>query len=80
MVFAHDAPLETAIPSVDAFLMAEAISFLIHRRGERTDYHMLHTQWHEVFREALGSPFSCHCDSIAYSDEYCSFFTLHYGR
>ena len=79
-VFSHDAPLEIAIPSVDAFLMAEAVSFLIQERGMRTDYHMLRSQWHDLFREALGGAFSCCCDSIAYSDEYLAFSTIHYGR
>ncbi|MDQ7826650.1 MAG: class I SAM-dependent methyltransferase [Candidatus Eremiobacteraeota bacterium] len=79
-VFSHDAPLETAIPSVDAFLMMEAVSFFIQGRGARTDYHMLRPQWHDLFREGLGSAFTCRCDSIAYSDEYINLYTIHYGR
>ena len=79
-LFSHDAPLETAIPSVDAFLMAEAVSFMIQERGKRTDYHMLRPQWHELLREALPASFTCRCDSTAYSDEHLELFTLHYGR
>lgn len=79
-VFAHDAPVELAISSIDRFLMSEAIYFFIEPRGHRTDYHMLRHQWHEVFGEALGRDFSCLCDSTSYADENVGLFTMIYGR
>ncbi len=79
-VFAHDAPLELANACVDRFLMTEAVSILSQPRGIRTDYHMLRTQWHLLFQETLSEDFSCWADSAAYSDDFMSFFTLHYGR
>jgi len=79
-VFAHDAPIHVAQACVDQFLMAEEVSFLTQPRGRRTDYHMLRSQWHGVFKEALGSDFTCWSDSTAYADDYIECFTLHYGR
>ena len=60
--------------------MAEVVSILSQPRGVRTDYHMLRSEWHEVFDEALGDGFSCRCDDTAYADDYMELFTLHYGR
>jgi len=80
MVFMHDAPLELALLSVDAFLMTEEISMLVQPRGIRNDYHMLKTQWHDLFKETLAPDFSCLCDSACYADEYTELFTLHYGH
>jgi len=79
-VFAHDAPVELANACVDRFLMPEEVSLLTQPRGERTDYHMLRTQWHELFRRALGDEYSCWCDATAYADDFVELFTLHYGR
>ena len=79
-IFTHDAPVDLAIDCVDSFMMAEIVSLLTKPRGERLDYHMLRGQWHALFREVLGSEFSCRCDSSAYADEYMTLFTLHYGR
>lgn len=79
-VFSHDAPIQTAQQCVDCFLMSEAVSFMIHKRGERTDYHMLRSQWQELFEKTLGNEFTLRCDSIAYTDEYLNLFTMHYGR
>ena len=79
-VFAHDAPIELAISSIDKFLMSEAIYFFTEPRGKRTDYHMLRSQWHQVFQEGLGNDFSCFCDSICYGDENMAIFTMIYGR
>jgi len=79
-IFANDAPVELAISSIDRFLMSEAIYFFIAPRGKRTDYHMLRSQWHQVFREGLGKGFTCLCDSTCYGDENIGLFTMIYGR
>lgn len=79
-VFAHDAPVDVALASVDCFLMTEAVSLLTQPRGVRNDYHMLRGQWQALFTEELGPAFACGCDSICYSDEYLNLFTMHYGR
>jgi SAM-dependent methyltransferase len=79
-VFAHDAPVEVAVSCVDRFLMSEAVSFLTQRRGERTDYHMLRSQWHDLFARGLGPDFSCWADANCYSDEFFELMYLHYGR
>jgi len=79
-VFEHDAPIELANKCVDNFLMSELVSFLIHPRGSRTDYHMLSEQWKRLFEISLGNEFSLLGDAICYSDEHFSFRMLHYGR
>ncbi len=79
-VFSHDAPIEVATSCVDLFLITELISFLIEPRGIRTDYHMLRTQWNDLFADALGEGFSLGCDSPCYADEYLTLFTMHYWR
>ncbi len=79
-VFAHDAPIDVAVACVDCFLMTEAVSILTQPRGVRTDYHMLRSQWHDLFKQVLSPDFSCVCDATAYADEYLELFTLHYGR
>ncbi len=78
-VFAHDAPVELAISSIDRFLMSEAIYFFIEVRGKRSDYHMLRSQWHQVFREGLGQKFSCLCDSTCFGNENMELFTMIYA-
>jgi len=80
LVFMHDAPVELAFSCVDAFLMTEEVSFLIQPRGLRNDYHMLKTQWHDLFEDTLVPDFACLCDSACYADEYTGLFTMHYGR
>jgi SAM-dependent methyltransferase len=80
LVFIHDAPVELALSCVDAFLMTEEVSFLIQPRGERNDYHMLKTQWHDLFEKVLAPDLACLCDSPCYADEYTGIFTMHYGR
>ncbi|MEI7980869.1 MAG: class I SAM-dependent methyltransferase [Bacteroidota bacterium] len=79
-IFAHDAPVELAISSIDRFLMSEAIYFFIEPRGRRTDYHMLRSQWHKVFQDGLGKDFSCWCDSTCFGDENLGLFTMIYGK
>jgi len=79
-VFAHEAPVGLALASIDRFLMSEAIYFFTEPRGKRSDYHMLRSQWHEVFREGLGKEFSCLCDSVCYADENMGLFTMIYGK
>lgn len=79
-VFAHDAPIELANACVDRFLMTEAVSILTQPRGVRTDYHMLRSQWHEVFAAGLGDDFECRGEFTAYSDDFMALFTLAYGR
>ena len=80
MVFAHDASVEIVLACVDRFLMTEAISFLTQPRGIRTDYHMLDSQWTELFESTLSRDFTCLCDSSCYADEQMSLFIMHYGR
>ena len=79
-VYAHDAPVEVVTDCIDSFLMTELVSILTRPRGLRSDYHMLRTQWHELFRGSLGPEFSLRSDSSCYADEYMTLFTLHYGR
>lgn len=79
-VFSCDAPVELSQNCVDSFLMAENVSFLTQPRGIRSDYHMLRTQWHELFINTLGNDFTCYSDSTAYADEFLDLFTMHYGR
>lgn len=79
-VYAYDAPVEVVTDCIDSFLMTEVVSILSQPRGMRTDYHMLRTQWHKLFREGLGPSFSLRSDSSCYADEYITLFTMHYGR
>jgi len=79
-VFSHDAPVELAIAAVDNFLMAEAVTMLTLPRGQRTDYHALRGQWHDLFRHGLGPEFTCLCDTTTWSEDYLDLFTMHYGR
>ena len=79
-VFAHDAPVDLALSSIDKFLMSEAIYFFTEPRGKRTDYHMHRAQWHQVFTDGLGTDFSCLCDSTCYADENIGLFTMIYGK
>lgn|GEM_PF-175576 len=79
-VYAHDAPVDVVTDCVDSFLMIEVISILIRPRGERTDYHMLRSQWNDLFSQELGPEFGLESDSSCYSDEYMALFTMHYGR
>lgn len=79
-VFAHDAPVDVVTTCVDSFLMTELVSIMTQPRGERTEYHMLRSQWNDLFRTSLGPEFTLRSDSICYADEYVSLFTLHYGR
>jgi len=80
LIFAHDAPINLAIASIDRFLMSEAVSFFTEPRGRRTDYHMLRPQWQEVFGEGLGRDFCCLADSICYGYENLVLFTMIYGK
>ncbi|MBP1927468.1 SAM-dependent methyltransferase [Methanolinea mesophila] len=79
-VFSHDAPVEVAIACVDLFLITELVSFLTEHRGVRKDYHMLRSQWNDLFASSFGPEFSLRCDSPCYADEYLTLFTMHYGR
>ena len=78
-VYAHDAPVDVVTDCIDAFLMTEVISILTEPRGVRTDYHMLRTQWHDLFSAVLCPEFSLRSDSACYADEYMTLFTMHYG-
>jgi len=79
-VFAHDAPVDVVTDCVDSFLMTELVSILTQPRGERSDYHMLRTQWNDLFKTTLSPEFTLRSDSTCYADEYLTLFTLHYGR
>jgi len=78
LVFAHDAPLDVACSCVDCFLMSEVVSFLIQPRGQRTDYHMLRSQWREVFETVPGETAACRCEATCYADPYVDLFAMHY--
>jgi hypothetical protein len=78
-VFAHDAPIEVANRCVDNFLMTELVSFLIHPRGVRTDYHMMSSQWRALFDRVLGDRYFLLGEAACYADEYFSLFMMHYG-
>lgn len=79
-VFAHDAPVAVVTDCIDSFLMTEVVSILSEPRGIRTDYHMLRTEWLDLFSEVLEPEFSLRSDSTCYGDEYVGLFTMHYGR
>ena len=79
-VFSHDAPVEVATGCVDCFLMTELVSLMTQPRRIRTEYHMLESQWNDLFQTCLGPDFTLLCDSACYADEYVSLFTMHYGR
>ncbi|MDD1693217.1 MAG: class I SAM-dependent methyltransferase [Methanoregula sp.] len=79
-VYAYDAPVDIVTDCIDSFLMTEVASLLTQPRGERTEYHMLRTQWHELFESCLAPEFSLRSDSTCYADEYMTLFTMHYGR
>ncbi|PWR76322.1 class I SAM-dependent methyltransferase [Methanospirillum stamsii] len=79
-VFSYDAPVEIVIDCIDSFLMTELVSLLTEPRGTRTEYHMLRSQWIELFKNVLCPDFTLRSDSTCYADEYCGLFTLHYGR
>lgn len=73
------APLADKNVCLDYFPVAEVISFFTQPRGERTDYHMLRTQWHELFRTAWSAQAVCLYDAANYADEFTNLFTMHYG-
>jgi SAM-dependent methyltransferase len=77
---ACDAPVDMVNESIDRFLMTEVVSILSEPRGERSDYHMLRSQWKALLDDVFGPEFFLRCDSACYADEYFSLFTLHYGR
>lgn len=79
-VYAHDAPVDVVTDCIDSFLMTEVVSILTQPRGIRTDYHMLRSQWNDLFRRGLGTEFTLRCDSTCYADEYMMLFTMHYGK
>lgn len=78
-IFSHDTSVKTAIDCVDLFLMSEVISFMIHSRGIRTDYHMLSNQWKGLFEKSLKG-FSMRGHSNVYSDDYLNIFCMHYAK
>ena len=77
-VFAHDAPVDVAYSCVDCFLMSEVVSFLTQPRGQRTDYHMLRSQWREVFETVPNETATCRCEATCYSDPNLDLFAMHY--
>jgi len=79
-IFANDAPVEVAQNAVDCFLMVEEISFITQPRGQRTDYHMLRGQWHDLFQRSLKNEFLCWSDFNCYSDPFLDLIAIHYGR
>lgn len=79
-IYAHDAPVEVVNECIDMFLMTEVVSILTEPRGERSDYHMLRSQWNGLFSEVLGPEFVPLCDAACYEDEYMALLAMHYGR
>jgi len=79
-ILSQDAPIDLARTCVDQFLMTEVISFFTQPRGQRTEYHMLQSQWLALFAECLGGEFSLRCHSPFYVDRYTSLFCMHLGR
>ena len=79
-VFSHEGPVDLAIAAVDNFLMAEVVTMLTLPRGERTDYHALRSQWHDLFRNGFGPEFTCLGDTTTLAEDYIDLFTMHYGR
>ncbi|MDD1729522.1 MAG: class I SAM-dependent methyltransferase [Methanospirillum sp.] len=80
MIFAYDAPVDLVIDCVDSFIMIELLSILTKPRGVRTDYHMLRSEWNDLFKNTLGPEFTLRSDSTCYGDEYLALFSMHYGR
>lgn len=79
-ILSQDLPEEVATTCVDQFLISEIVSFFIHPRGVRTEYHMLQSQWLRLFNECLSPEFSIRCCSPCYIDRYTTLFTMHFGR
>lgn len=79
-ILSQDAPIELARSCVDQFLMTEVISFFTQPRGERTEYHMLQSQWLALSAECLGGEFTLRCHSPCYMDRHTSLFCMHFGR
>ena len=79
-ILSQGAPIELARTCVDQFLMTEVISFFTQPRGERTEYHMLQSQWLGLFAECLRDEFSLRCQSPCYMDRYTTLFCMHFGR
>jgi hypothetical protein len=79
-VFAHDAPVSVANACVDCFLMCEVVSLLTEPRGRRSEYHMLRSQWHDLFRSCLGPEFRCLAEATTLAESECELYMLHYGR
>ena len=78
-VLSYGESKEIAQKSVDYFLMTEAVSLLTQERGNRSDYHMLKSQWHELFKKALPNGFVCLSDISCCSDQNSEFIFIHYG-
>jgi SAM-dependent methyltransferase len=79
-IYAEDAPVEVVNDCIDMFLMTEAVSIFTEPRGERSEYHMLRSQWNDLLAEVLGPDLSLRSDHTCYADEHLTIFTLHYGR
>ena len=80
LISVHGAPIEVVTDCIDSIFMTELVSILSEPRGVRTDYHMLRTQWMDLFSNVFGEDFSLRSDLTCYADEYLSLFALHYGR
>jgi hypothetical protein len=79
-ILSQDVRIDLARTCVDQFLMTEVISFFTQPRGERTEYHMLQSQWLALFSECLGGEFTLRCHSPCYMDRYTSLFCMQFGR
>lgn len=78
-IFSREAPAEVQRACADIFVMSETVSLLSAPRGERTEYHMMRGQWHELLGDCCEG-MTCLGERTCYSDEYCELFALHYGR
>ena len=78
-IFAHDAPVEVSQRCVDNFLMAEVVSLLTESRGVRNDYHMLRSQWAQLFAENL-TGHVCQGETTVMISDGCELFGCHWGK
>lgn len=62
----------------DLFIMTKAVSLLTEPRGQRTEYHMLREQWHELMADLPGSRSQCLGTRTCYHDDHCELFALHF--
>ncbi len=80
VIFAHDTDIANAQNSVDCFVMVELLSFLRDPRASRSDFHMLRSEWHDLFQVGLGPDYRRRGETTCHADPFMDLFALHYGR